>query len=162
MSPRKLSLPWHLALQSVVQKQSMQSQGKASAIGSWKQIRSKALVESLIRFLSTSSSLTMCFELWSVPTLSIKVADKKHLKGQEVFNWYGWQYPLTGELEHVIVDSDFCYSHTIIGCWGILPNAPPFYFWMHTGKMIESCCWSVYTQWFLTDFWVMEIFYVWQ
>ncbi len=68
-----------------------------------------------------------------LPTINIKFADKKHLKGQEVFNRYGWRCPLTGEFEPVIVDPDFRNLHTIIGCCGIAPDAPPFYFWMHGG-----------------------------
>ncbi len=32
-----------------------------------------------------------------LPTINIKFADEKHLKGQEVFNWYGRRCPLTGE-----------------------------------------------------------------
>jgi hypothetical protein len=66
-----------------------------------------------------------------LPTINIKFADKKHLKGQEVFNRYGWRCPLTGELEPVIVNPDFRNLRTIIGCCGIAPDAPPFYFWMH-------------------------------
>ncbi len=68
-----------------------------------------------------------------LPTINIKFADKKHLKGQEIFNRYGRRCPLTGELEPVIVGPDFRNSHTIIGCCGIAPDAPPFYFWMHYG-----------------------------
>ncbi len=68
-----------------------------------------------------------------LPTINIKFADEKHLKGQEVFNRYGWRCPLTGELEPVIVDPDFRNLHTIIGCCGIAPDALPFYFWMHDG-----------------------------
>ncbi len=66
-----------------------------------------------------------------LPTINIKFADKKHLKGQEVFHRYGQRCPLTGELEPVIVDPDFRNLRTIIGCCGIAPDAPPFYFWMH-------------------------------
>jgi hypothetical protein len=34
-----------------------------------------------------------------LPTINIKFADEKHLKGQELFNQIGWRCPLTGELE---------------------------------------------------------------
>jgi hypothetical protein len=68
-----------------------------------------------------------------LPTINIKFADKKHRKGQKVFNRYGRRCPLTGELEPVIVNPDFRNSHTIIGCCGIAPDAPPFYFWMLDG-----------------------------
>ncbi len=50
-----------------------------------------------------------------LPTINIKFADEKHLKGQEVFNRYGWRCPLIGGLEPVIVDPDFRNLHTIIG-----------------------------------------------
>ncbi len=66
-------------------------------------------------------------------TINIKFANKKHLKGQELFNQYGRQCPLTCELEPVIVNSDFHNYHTIIGCCGIVPDAPPFCFWVHDG-----------------------------
>jgi hypothetical protein len=68
-----------------------------------------------------------------LPIANIKFADEKHLKGQELFNKNGRRCPITGELEPVIVDPDFRNSHTIIGCCGIAPDAPPFYFWMHDG-----------------------------
>jgi hypothetical protein len=68
-----------------------------------------------------------------LPTINIKFANEKHLKGQELFNQNGRGCPLTGELEPIIVNSDFCNSHTSIGCCSIALDAPPFYFWMHDG-----------------------------
>jgi hypothetical protein len=68
-----------------------------------------------------------------LPIDSIYFIDEKHLKGQELFNRHGRACPLTGALEPILVDSDFCNSHTIIGCCGISPTSPPFYFWMHDG-----------------------------
>ncbi len=38
---------------------------------------------------------------------------------------------MTGELEPIIVNSDFRNSHTIISCCGSAPDAPSFYFWMY-------------------------------
>ncbi len=117
------------------------SQGQPSASGSWEPVISEALFESWIRFLLTSSSPTMCFlcrgvrwiDWYVADHVNIKFANEKHLKGQELFNQNGWDCPLTGELKPIIVDSDFCNSHTIIRCCGIAPDAPPFYFWMHDG-----------------------------
>jgi hypothetical protein len=68
-----------------------------------------------------------------LPTNNIKFANEKHLKGQELFKQNGWQCPLTGELEPIIVNLDFPNSHIVIGCCSIAPDAPPFYFWMHAG-----------------------------
>ena len=68
-----------------------------------------------------------------LPIDSIKFIDEKHLKGQELFNRDGRACPLTGNLEPILVDSDFRNSHTIMGCCGISPTSNPFYFWMHNG-----------------------------
>lgn len=68
-----------------------------------------------------------------LPINSIKFINEKHLKGQELFNRDGWACPLTGNLEPILVDSDFCNSHTIMGCCGISLTSNPFYFWMHDG-----------------------------
>jgi hypothetical protein len=90
-----------------------------------------------IRTLASAAKVSRAVEyaelIDMLPTLHIKFADEKHLKGHELFNRYGRRCPITGELEPVIVDPDFGNSHTIIGCCGIAPDAPPFYFWMHDG-----------------------------
>ncbi len=88
-------------------------------------------------------------------TINTKFADKKHLKGQEIFNRYGWRCPLTGELEPVIVNPDFRNLHTIIGCCGIAPDAPLFYFWMHDGTndafTFSECVYSMVVDGFLRN-----------
>ncbi len=65
--------------------------------------------------------------------MRLKFCDEKHLKGSEIWNKKGRRCPLTGVIEPMIVDSDFCNSITIIGFCGIDPHAPPFDFVLHTG-----------------------------
>jgi hypothetical protein len=38
---------------------------------------------------------------------------------------------MDGDVHPVMFDPDFRNLHTIIGCCGIAPDAPLFYFWMH-------------------------------